>query len=130
MRERYAGKHPLLIDVVWGLDWTRAMRALAERDPEFPCFALNPCDYRPGLYDLRVFAGVHARVIDGEDYEERSDARWTRFFQFLGELARAAKDVWFSTCAPIYFGEAAALERKPRLYHVAEYLSCAERARR
>lgn len=54
---REQDRHPELIQVIYGEDWTPA------RD-DAPLLAVKPEHFAPGIYDLRLVAGVPVDVYD------------------------------------------------------------------
>ncbi len=57
LAERRAGRHPLLLRVVYGDDWS----------VPGPKICIKPADYQPGVFDLCVAAGLYVELHDRAD---------------------------------------------------------------
>lgn len=85
---RLQGDHPWGIDFIYGEDWVRVDAATSI----FDLLAIKPQDYRPGLFDFRVVAGLAVHLIDRSSIEcwfaDEDDEGFDKFWHLIGELGR------------------------------------------
>lgn len=110
LSRRRGGSAGIVVDLVFGSDWTRP-------PPDWRCrqtggtdlLAVSPADYLPGVYDLRVCAGMHVFLADrAEPWHVHDD--YPSWMWLAGEVATVAACVWWRSTDPVY-----ANQRDPRV---------------